>query len=51
MAEDFGKLSVEMHEKFNGKLEVISKVPVKDRRDLSIAYSPGVANLVRCDKR
>lgn len=32
-----------MHEKWNGKLETISKSPVKSREDLSIAYTPGVA--------
>ena len=32
-----------LHEQWNGKLEVISKVPVKSREDLSIAYTPGVA--------
>jgi malate dehydrogenase (oxaloacetate-decarboxylating) len=41
--EDFGTLSVQMHEKYIGKLETISKVPVESIRDLSIAYSPGVA--------
>lgn len=41
--EDFGKLSVEMHKKYRGKLEVRSKVSIKNARDLSIAYSPGVA--------
>ena len=32
-----------LHEQWNGKLEVVSKVPVKSREDLSIAYTPGVA--------
>lgn len=32
-----------MHEKWNGKLEIVSKTPVKSREDLSIAYTPGVA--------
>ncbi len=32
-----------MHEQWNGKLETISKTPVKSREDLSIAYTPGVA--------
>ena len=32
-----------MHEKWNGKLETVSKTPVKSREDLSIAYTPGVA--------
>ena len=32
-----------MHEKWNGKLETVSKPPVKTREDLAIAYTPGVA--------
>ncbi len=32
-----------MHEKWNGKLETVSKAPVRSREDLAIAYTPGVA--------
>lgn len=32
-----------LHEKWNGKLEISSKSPVKSREDLSLAYTPGVA--------
>jgi len=32
-----------MHEKWNGKLETVSKTPVKTREDLAVAYTPGVA--------
>ncbi len=32
-----------MHEQWNGKLETVSKTPVKSREDLAIAYTPGVA--------
>ena len=32
-----------MQEKWNGKLETVSKTPVKTREDLAIAYTPGVA--------
>lgn len=32
-----------MHEKWNGKIETVSKTPVKSREDLAIAYTPGVA--------
>lgn len=31
------------HEEWNGKIETISKSPVKSREDLAIAYTPGVA--------
>lgn len=32
-----------LHEEWNGKLETVSKTPVKSREDLSLAYTPGVA--------
>jgi len=35
--------ALQMHEQWNGKLEVISKAAVKSREDLAIAYTPGVA--------
>ena len=34
--------SLNLHEKFQGKIEVHSKVPITNRRDLSLAYTPGV---------
>ncbi|MEK4699256.1 malic enzyme-like NAD(P)-binding protein [Solibacillus sp. FSL R7-0668] len=40
---DLMKKSLEMHENFGGKMEIRSKVPVQDKYDLSLAYSPGVA--------
>ncbi len=39
--------ALQMHEKWNGKLETVSKSPVKSREDLSIAYTPGVAEPCR----
>lgn len=32
-----------LHEEWNGKLETVSKSPVKSREDLALAYTPGVA--------
>ena len=32
-----------LHEKWNGKLETVSKAQVKSREDLALAYTPGVA--------
>ena len=32
-----------LHEQWNGKLETVSKTPVKTREDLALAYTPGVA--------
>lgn len=39
--------SLELHEKNHGKLEVISKIKVENREDLSLAYTPGVAEPCR----
>lgn len=39
---DLKKESIELHRKMHGKLETKSKVPLKDRHDLSLAYTPGV---------
>ena len=41
--KDIFSESVELHEKYHGKLEVYSKVPLTNRHDLSLAYTPGVA--------
>ncbi len=35
--------ALELHEKWNGKLDTVSKVQVKTREDLALAYTPGVA--------
>ena len=35
--------SLKCHEEWKGKIEVISKVPVASKEDLSLAYTPGVA--------
>ena len=40
---DIKQKSLEMHEKWQGKIEVISRAPIKTREDLSTAYTPGVA--------
>ena len=38
-----GERSLLMHEQYKGKIEMKSRVPVKTREDLSLAYTPGVA--------
>ena len=43
MKKDYQKLSIAAHKKSRGKLSVESKMPVNNRHDLSIAYTPGVA--------
>lgn len=40
---DYAKESLRLHEEWKGKIEVIATVPVKTREDLSLAYTPGVA--------
>ena len=35
--------ALELHKQWNGKLETVSKTPVKSREDLALAYTPGVA--------
>ena len=40
---DYAKESLRLHEQWQGKIEVVATVPVKDRTDLSLAYTPGVA--------
>ncbi len=35
--------AIQMHKEWNGKLETISKTPVRTNEDLAIAYTPGVA--------
>ena len=40
---DYAKESLRLHEEWGGKIEVIATVPVKTKEDLSLAYTPGVA--------
>jgi len=40
---DYRKESLRLHGEWKGKIEVISTVPVKNKEDLSLAYTPGVA--------
>lgn len=40
---DYGKESLRLHEQWKGKIEVIATVPVQNKEDLSLAYTPGVA--------
>ena len=40
---DIVKKSLELHKQWKGKIEVISTVPVNNKQDLSLAYTPGVA--------
>ena len=40
---DIMKESLEQHKKYRGKIEVITKVPLETKKDLSLYYTPGVA--------
>lgn len=40
---DYAKESLRLHKEWKGKIEVISTVPVESKEDLSLAYTPGVA--------
>ncbi|MCD8009320.1 MAG: NAD-dependent malic enzyme [Lachnospiraceae bacterium] len=44
---DYNEAALKMHEEHRGKIEVISKVRVRTRDDLSTAYTPGVAQPCR----
>lgn len=43
MSEDVKEIALRQAKEHGGKLEVVSKVAIENRRDLSIAYTPGVA--------
>lgn len=45
--QDVYSKSVELHKTHRGKLETKSKVPLETREDLSLAYTPGVAEVCR----
>lgn len=40
---DYASESLRLHYKWQGKLDIVSKVPVECKEDLSLAYTPGVA--------
>ncbi|CAH2212120.1 NAD(P)-dependent malic enzyme [Tepidibacter aestuarii] len=44
---DYSKKALEIHEEYKGKISVISKVSVANKDELSVAYTPGVAEPCR----
>ena len=44
---DYYKRSLDLHEKSQGKLDVQSKLPVTNKEELSLTYTPGVAEVSR----
>jgi malate dehydrogenase (oxaloacetate-decarboxylating) len=47
MEKDIYQKSLEFHILHGGKIDIVSKVPVKDRDTLSMVYTPGVAEVCR----
>lgn len=51
---NYAKKSLELHKKNRGKIEIVSKVPLKTENDLSLVYTPGVgavSSAIGKDKR
>jgi malate dehydrogenase (oxaloacetate-decarboxylating) len=46
-SSEIDKEALALHAKHHGKLEIRSKVPLKNKHDLSLAYTPGVAEVCR----
>ena len=42
---DIMERSLQKHEEWHGKIEIISRAPIRNKEDLSLAYTPGVARL------
>ena len=40
---DIMERSLQKHEEWHGKIEIISRAPIRNKEDLSLAYTPGVA--------
>ena len=40
---DIRKESLKKHYEWNGKIEVVTRCPIETREDMSLAYTPGVA--------
>jgi malate dehydrogenase (oxaloacetate-decarboxylating) len=47
MKNDVNELSAKLHERYRGKIATKSKLRIKNREDLSLAYTPGVAEPCR----
>ena len=40
---DYYKRALELHEKYRGKIDIKCDMPLNNREDLAVAYTPGVA--------
>ena len=47
MNDDIYKKSLEFHKKYRGKIEIVSKIKLDSKEILSLAYTPGVAEVSR----
>lgn len=47
MKKNYNEKSLALHKKNKGKIELKSKVPVTNKEELSVAYTPGVAEVCR----
>jgi malate dehydrogenase (oxaloacetate-decarboxylating) len=47
LKKDYSKKALKLHEKYHGKIKLMSKVKLRNREDLSVAYTPGVAEPCR----
>ena len=45
--KDYSRASLALHEEINGKITVELKTPLENKNDLTLCYSPGVAEPVR----
>jgi len=43
MKNDLGLQALALHKRTRGKLEIITKIKIKNKKDLSLIYTPGVA--------
>lgn len=52
---DYAKESLKLHKEWGGKIEITARAPVSSREDLSLAYTPGVAQpckeIQRCPEK
>ncbi len=48
---DYAKESLRLHKEWKGKIEVVATVPVENKDDLSLAYTPGLHSRVWRSRR
>jgi malate dehydrogenase (oxaloacetate-decarboxylating) len=48
---NYNKKAIDLHKKYKGKIEIKTKVPLKTKDDLSMAYTPGVGGVCMAIKK